>query len=529
MIVAYNDMAALGIVRDVDAHDLPPRAWSHGNNVRFSALGVQSMRGSSQVFGDLPIEPYAIFPVPHQLNYNWVYAGVDKIYAFNGSTHTNITRQTASVDDNYTGGENDKWEGSTVGGVFIATNGVDEPQQWLPADVSTKLTALANWPASTTCKVIRTFKSHVLALNITKSGTNFPQTLKWSHPTDPYSIPVSWDETDPTRDAGEYTFSDSGDYLVDSVLLRDVNIVYKENSTHLMQFTGDSRIFKFSKLFDTFGILSTNCAVEFIKGQHAVFARGDIIVHNGQQETSILTNRWRKWLRDTLDPSKVSKAFATVNWREDEVWFCFCTESGLFPDKALVWNWISDTLSCRDLPGASFIKSGIINSIDTSQNTWDSDIGSWDEASGEPWNIREYNVDKPSMLMAVPKASKLFHVDKGVLEDDKHLKCVIEKTGIGIPLRQTLPPDFTAFKFCRGIWPRITGTVHQTVFITLGTQDKIDGAVTWGVPQPYVISVTDKVNFTASGRLLALRFESEASVEWKLQGFELDVVVNGLF
>lgn len=336
MIFAFNDVGKYGIIKDMPPHELPPGAWSDGSNVIFTDGYAEKARGYAAVFGSSPVPFYYLLAVPQAVSYIWLEAGLQKVYAWNGATHTNITRQTLGVDVNYTGAATDLWSGCVLGGIPVLSNGVDTPQMWLPATTSTKLEALSNWPANTTCKVIRNYKQFLVALNVTKPGGSFPSMVKWSHPADPGTVPVTWDETDPTRDAGEFTLSETGDSVVECAVMRDTNILYKEGSVWGMQFIGGNDIFRFQKLFGQFGAIGKNCVIEFLTGKHLVLTYGDVVVHDSQSVDSILTKRMRKWLVANLNPEAANQNFVTSYKSLEEVWICVCTGTSTLPDTALV-------------------------------------------------------------------------------------------------------------------------------------------------------------------------------------------------
>lgn len=526
MIYGFNGVGSLGIIRDKAPHELPPAAWSDGQNIRFVDDQVIKANGYQAVFGTPTIAPLWLFPVPGRGVYSWVYAGLDKVYVYDGTSHENITPQSAGVDVDFTGTFDTPWSGGVLGGVGILNNTVQPPQQWLPASAGTRLVDLANWPADTTCEIIRPYRQFLVALNVIKSGVRYPLTLKWSHPADPGTVPVSWDETDPTRDAGEYTFADTGDWLVDCCPLRDMNIVYKENSVWAMQYIGGVEIFRFTKLFNSFGALGPNCITEFLSGRHLVLSQGDVIVHDGQQAESIVQGKWRRWMLRNMNSDVARRNFVVTNQARQEVWICVATGDSEWPNKAIIWNFVTGAIGERDLPTVPFIAGGIINSS-AAVDSWDSEaVLTWgaDDAS---WGQSLYSQNNFGLLMADYTATMLYKMEEtstanGVAETTR-----IERTGIGIPLKQNLPPDFTSMKFIRNVWPRITGLNGGVVNVTVGTQMEIDGDVTWGTPQAYTIGVTKKIDVLMTGRLLAIRIESDTALDWILHGYEIDVSFRG--
>ena len=53
--------------------------------------------------------------------------------------------------------------------------------------------------------------------------------------------------------------------------------------------------------------------------------------------------------------------------------------------------------------------------------------------------------------------------------------------------------------------------------------------VTWASPQTFTPGTDIKVDFSVGGKLLAVRFESTADVDWELDGYDIDLAVTGRF
>ena len=523
-MIPVNNVGELGVITDVKPHELPLNAWSSALNMRFRDGYAEKFFGDATLTPGT-VAPYFLLPVPLPVDYYWLYAGLNKVYAFDGSTHTNITRQTLGVDVDYAATELLNWTGGLLNGVPIINNGVDLPQIWLPTTLGTKLAALTNWDAAWTCSAMRPYKSFLVALDVNKSGTRYPQMVKWSHPADTGGIPVSWDETDPTKDAGEYLLAETSGYAVDCVPLRDVNVVYKEDSIYLMQYIGGVFIFRFSALSKHLGLLSRRCAVEFTPGRHAAFCVGDIIQHDGQQVKSIVDAKMRRWLFNNIDGTNYPTSFVVNYASLSEVWFCFPTTGNTIPNRALVWNWVSNTTTLRQLTDVAHIAAGILSSGST---TWDAAVGTWDSYAGV-WETRSYNPSTLSLVQARPLASLLTQAETTNQLTGSAMAVSLERTGIAVPVVADRPPDFSSYKFCSAIWPRIEGTDGGQVMVSVGTQQQIDGAVTWEPPVQYTIGSTNKIDCRVSGRLLAVKFESTADIDWRLHGYELNVQAGGRF
>lgn len=226
-----------------------------------------------------------VYSITGDQDYVVVYSATDgTIWAHTPSTGIPQGKEITRTSGNYTGDRANGFDACYLNGIVVITNNKDLPQLWLPIDWDTLLIDLTNWPASTTCKIIRAYKNYLIAFNITKNSTNYPTLVKWSHVTLPGVAPTSWDETDATVDAGEKALTDTPGKIIDVVPLKDSLIIYKENSIIRMQWVGGQDIFRWDILSTSHGLVSYGAAVEYQPGWHVMISQaGQVIKHNGQR------------------------------------------------------------------------------------------------------------------------------------------------------------------------------------------------------------------------------------------------------
>lgn len=524
--VPVGPAGALGIVQDIPSHELPPEAWSDGRNVRFTDEKAVKMDGYSLVFDPPSVAPYWLLSVRSAVERIWLYAGLAKVYAFSSIGHTDITRTSGG---DYSATEAGLWNGGVLGGIPILNNGVDDPQYWATANpATTKLADLSNWPASTACAVIRPFKNFLVALDVTKSGVRFPHMVKWSHPAVPGAVPVSWDETDATRDAGENQLTDTeSGFIFDGQVLRDIFVIYKEQSTWGMQFIGPPNIFRFFKILEQSGILTKNCVGVLGDGaRHFIPTGDDIIVHDGQRAESVIERSFRKTINTLLDVDTFGRSFVVRNSVDNELWFCFPESGQTWPNLAFVWNYRDGSQSIRDIASASHIAAGEIVESDT--QTWDSDSQVWD-ADPQVWDFLKHRAQQARLIQADPVASKLYFLDDTNQANGSNITSYIERTGlaiIGRDRRGNAQVDFERRKLVTRLRPKARGGAFQ---VRVGSQEDIDGTVTWQSPVTFTPGTDQYVDVSVSGRLIAVRFESLADVAWQLDGYDIEVELLGRY
>ena len=212
-IVPVENVGETGIVKDINPWQLPPNVWSDGNNVRSEHGAIVKSPGYSEVMATCPVTPYHIIQLKAGANAYWIIASLTKIYVHNGTTWTNITRQTTGSDVDYNATADEGWTSTVIGGILVMSNGFDQPQFWglssgVPS-VSTKMDNLTAWAAgagATDYPVsVRSFRTFLVALNITEAGVPFSRKVKWSTEAAIQTLPASWDATSTTNDAGEYS------------------------------------------------------------------------------------------------------------------------------------------------------------------------------------------------------------------------------------------------------------------------------------------------------------------------------------
>ena len=523
VLFPVSDVGQYGIVTDRKAQELPPNAWSGGLNVRARNGFMEKFTGESVRMGTPTVAPYAIAACPTQTQYLWMYASLAKAYAYDGTTHTEITR---AVGGDYAATADKNWVITNLMGIPVMTNGIDIPQMWTPVNSAQKLQALSNWNVNWKCQSIRAFRNFLVAMDVTKTGTRDPQMVKWSHGAASGGVPSSWDETDTTKDAGEYSISDSPGFVLDGIPMRDALVIYKEDSIWAMQYIAGSAVFRFIKLFDFIGAISRRCAVEFFSGKHLVFGVNDIVLHDGQSMQSVINNKMRRYFMDRINPDVYQRCFVAMNPQYREVWCCAPTVTNTFCDTALVWNWEENTVTLRSIPNIAYAANGIVN--DGLTDTWSSASGDW-ASDTLAWDVRAYNPALRKLFLARPSSANIFLADDTNTFNTVAMTATLERKHLGIPFRVNQPPDMQSMKMVTGVYPRIEGTPGGVVNVYVGSAPDVYTDPTYQGPFPFTIGTTKKINCLVSGRLPAVKFESTTDVDWRLHGYEVEVKQIGKY
>ena len=424
------------------------------------------------------------------------------------------------------------WASTVIGGVLVVTNGVDEPQFWelvdgVPATIQ-KMQNLTNWPAVTECKSMRAFRSFLVSLNITASNVNFPRVVKWSTEAAIQTVPSSWNEADAAVDAGEYELADTKGAILDGLPLRDSFMIYKEDAVYSMTYVGTPFIFSFRQLSPSVGILSKNCVAEF-DGGHFLFGNGDIYLNDGQRITSLLPHKMRDHVFALVDGGQIEKSFVVADYGRTEMLACFVsTSSGADNqcDKALIWNWVNNTFSIRDIPNLAHMGYGSVKN-ELAYTTWTAAAAlppspagpSWSAAIGA-WAVSWEDVENV-LLFADPVSTKLYRDGSGNKEDTTDMVSYVERTGLTFTSQNQ--PDQSTVKRIKAIWPKMTIASSDTVNFYIGTQMSTEEAITWSSPITFNPDSQSKVSCRASGKLYGIKIESTGDTSWRLDGLEFEL------
>jgi hypothetical protein len=517
-IIRVPNCGSVGVIKDLSQHELPMGAWTDSSNIRFLDGYASQFLGHGEVYGTPVVEPYHVLPVIISGARYWIYASLTKIYAVTitaGSpVHTNLTRQTAGNDVDYAATAN-SWTSTVIGGIPIlnAGNVVDVPQQW-DLNTANNFVALSNWPASTYCKSMRSFRSFLVALNITKTSTNYPYMVKWSHPADPGAVPSSWDHTDPAVDAGEFDLADGYDQIIDGLALRDSLIIYKEHSVWRLDFTGGAFVHRAQKVLGMSGAMNRNCIVE-IDGYHIVLTTNDIVIHDGNQSYSILDKMTRRWLFQHIDVDETHRCFVFKNPFYNEAFICFASVGASTCDTAIVYNYKDKTVSFRTLPNIHHANYGQIdNSLTGSwaadSDPWSSDLTLWDGPDQVP---------NTSRVMLGSADTKLYMLDAASSFNGVAPEGYLERQGLSFDSPEQI-------KLVRSVRPRITGNVGDTVTVKIGSQNDPYETPTY-TTMTHTIGSTVANNCLVAGRYISVRFETDTAYNWRLDSYDLDVVTKG--
>jgi hypothetical protein len=152
--------------------------------------------------------------------------------------------------------------------------------------------------------------------------------------------------------------------------------------------------------------------------------------------------------------------------------------------------------------------------------TWEDDDAIW----GQPAVIhaRDYPV--------FPQGNIFYQADFGTNFDKEPVRVLLERTGLALLGRDrqgNWKINQGVIKFVSGVWPFMKGTPGAEVLVYVGSQNHPEEAITWEGPYTAIIGETEFIDFTVSGRYIAIRFESIGQPPWELISYDLDLTTVG--
>lgn len=519
--VAVYKAGAIGVNKDIPPEECGPLEWTDVRGVKF--LDGKAVRGfsDSNLFGVHLAAPLWNMPVQAGSIALWAYADATKLYATDGATHADVSRLVGGA---YTMDTKNLWHGGTLSQIPIITNGIDKPQMWINPSLATDFADLTNWPAGDRCELIKPFKQFMVSMAILRGGVTYKHLVKWSHPAVPGAVPASWDETDPTKLAGEVEILDElPGGIRDGLGLRDTFVIYKDNSTWGMQFIGGNSVFRFFPIFLSSGILSRHCVSSLNNGaSHFVATGDDFIIHDGQNARSVFDKRMRTWLLNQIPDALADYCFTVAKPASKEVWFCFPPANGQYPTTAVVYNWQDDTTTIRDF--AAPMSHIDIGPIAATSDPWDADAATWD-SDATAWDLALFSPHFLQLVGSAPSLTTLRQCDDEINYADGYL----ERTGLALigadRVTGALKADNETMKLFDRIWPKATGTAFN---VQIGGQEFINTPVVYQPAQLFTPGVTKYLDFLpVNARFMAVKYSWQGTGGTEISGYDMNIQVLG--
>jgi len=496
-----------GVTIDTNPHDVDESVYTDALNMRFTNNAAEKMYGETEGTTITEQATHLLFNGDHSAP-RWIYMGDGLVRTTDFATDTDLSN-VATVAS----GTN--WDATLFNTLPILNNTVDAPWYW-DKSLASDVAALPAFPASTTCEAIRPFRSFLIALNITESGTEQVNRLIWSDSSDAGALPASWDIADPTTLAGDAYLTDDRGEIVDGCQLRDMFVIYKTHSIYLMRLIGGSSVMRVDKVQVNSGLLAKNCVTEF-KGRHFVFGDGDIYLFDGQNIESIANKRVRNKIFNDIDSTNSPSSYVVRNDQLNEIWLCYPESGSTYSNKAAIWNWEDNSWTFRSLPDSRHIAAGLTNFI--ASPTYAASTGTYASYAGTTYSPASANATADSLASAATLAINTLEETNDI--DGVAMPSKLEKLTMALG-------DEDQIKLISSVTPRITANAGTTIYIRIGTQNMPDDTISWSSEVAYVVGTDREAYFTEKGRYISIRMRTQdTDTHWKCHGFSFDFNYSG--
>lgn len=418
------------------------------------------------------------------------------LYSYNGTR--------GSYSNSFTLPDPQQYSGGVLNGIFILNSPANGLYYWA-GDTSIPLRKI---PGSYKARVSRPFGNYIVQLCPTISSVEYTRRLAWSNAAEPGAIPTSFTASD-TNDAGDAPLADGGE-LVDCLPLGDANIIYSEDGRWAMRYVGGVKVFEFTKLPGSDGLLYRGAVVDTPVGHVFLSRSREVLLHNGGECRNLSQGRVQSLLQ-TIAVTDGAVSFLVKNPGFNEVWVCFKTGSGSACNEVLIWNWVDDTWGTKTLTGYE-LTAGVSGATGSHPFLESLFLGVKITASSNGYVGRAEGANDDLSGAAVPAMIERKGLDLGDADVIKNLQ--------------------------RSRW-NIDATAGNAFQVYHGSHMTADATPTYASAATYTLGTTDYVNSRATGgRFLAVKITwsfnmdmngdtAQVENQGRVRSGDLDVTMGG--
>lgn len=526
-------LGTIGVITDAAPHDLPQSGWSNARNVRF--LNESVVRSS--VFKPFNLQQSFTSP-PLFLVDDSLKSSTKAVTTLrNDGTLTRISEGVISdvspVPAWYT------VLGSPTGCIAGSISYINTPNNHpiALAHGEARYANIPNWAANDRCKAFRKYRDFLIALNVTKSNTEYPNMVKWSDAIQSGTRP-SWDVAALNGLAGENVLNDSSGYIVDGAELNGSFMVYGTREVWRMDYVGGDFVFAFTKVFNDFAVMTQNCTAE-VGSKHYVFCEDDLVVSDGITRETLADQKIRKRVFNSIDYLKRDECFVLHNSMQNEVLFCYPSihSDAAWPvgekgcNEAAVFNYTTGTWSFIDLPNLTggYEANHPTGSVSVASTwdglaTWDNLKTSWAFAPASPMTLLVSAYGGGPLA----KAGNVYFYDDdtdgrvgNAADPDVYWSAwgemrLCDFDALGLPVIST--------KLVKEVIPQVLVSDPEE-FVNFCIEGDMFNRSTgvWDTPTRFYPYQQHKLNCRTTGRYISIRYEVPNGTSASLSGFDLNI------
>lgn len=470
-LARFKEELALGLTPSL--HELDAPFWVDGRNVVFRGGKVQKMKGWVE-----PLNPSDLDP-PRGM---YQYRDTDGMQYLFWGDQTNIWRWNTSAitvsGAGYTGYTNETslhdasvWSFTNWGRWILATNNKDTPQILKFTDVTPLFAAMGGLTFST-AKIFLSRGPHILAFN-TSNGPNW---IEWADADDP----ELWSPAS-NNSAGNIVVHDLESEIKAAVPLGDRIAVYGTDSMALVSYLGSPFYFGVQPAINGIGAISQQAVVSVGRRNFGLGQQG-FWVADGAQFNYIDDPAIREYVKERINLNQKSKVCAYHDEYANQVIWYYPEGANTEPSEGVGFDYIRNVWSIYDHGRTSAIERQVFSyplALTSGGRVLAHATG--DDANTSP--ITAYATSKPLDLG-----------EPGLFKFIDHLRFAV--AGSGLQVR-------------------------------LGTQVRLDDAITWGNYNA-VDTGHDPFYWTTGTRYLRIQLYSDQLGDaWALAGIDVNGALLG--
>jgi hypothetical protein len=425
---------------------------------------------------------------------------------------------------------------SAVMNGMVFLNRSDRPP-WYVYSLDDRFDYLPSWDPTWTCQSLRSLGPALVAINVTKDGINYPTMVKTSDYCVFGSPPATW-VADPSNAATENLLTDLSEPLVDGLNLRGSLVLYSNHETWLMTPSQDSLVYTYTPLFNSYGMINTNCGVA-VNNSHFVFGTSDIWSHDGLKYKSIAVSRVRDFIYDHLVQTERHQFFVYHDDHDKEIGFCYVSTDpkvyypaqvdGAYPgcNRSAVYNYAFDTWTFYDLP---YVTHATVGSAKPSPS-YDYYLGLQTPYNQMTETYDDLNSDGSLVTLMCNQGSTSamrsflrpdYPIDAGIDELSANAPVVCERQFLNV--KQAIP-ETPGYKVVTAIYPEgIFSQMTSSVDFYVGSTDYCGiSPPEYQGPWSYTGDTDYKLDFTSHGRFLSVKLEYTGLDNFSLTGYDINL------
>lgn len=407
---------------------------------------------------------------------------------------------------------------------------------------STAITFSGYWDNTWSAALLRQCSNALVALNVTKGPTNYPNLVKTSSPVTYGSIPASWDTLQPNTLATENNLGAMDGPITDACSLGQDLIIYGRREAWRMHADGSTFVYTYTKLPFKKGSINANCSIE-LDGKNYVFGLDDIWVHDGVSEKSLCDQQVRDFIFGSLNVSRANKCFVAYNSQLNEVYFAYVSGDAYVNflngvngcNRQATYNLSTGTWTFDDLPSVFSAANGPMANLltyATVTTSYSTMGGSYQDQEDGGKRVMAYVGESVSgySLNTSLYAFDLYgfgSIAAFGVDTKATAPRYLERVGISL---DELNEELRGYKTLSSVYPqaRVDTSGGNYLMVSVGASDYINSAVpSWMAYQPYDGVTYYKLDFNVAGRWLALRIQWNDYRTFTITGFDLDIKNTG--